>query len=63
MSHTQDILKRTEFLTMCSICKGIRWDEEWLTIERFLLLQVTDIQGISHSICPSCAIEHYRQFL
>ncbi|MBM4289814.1 MAG: hypothetical protein FJ135_17025 [Deltaproteobacteria bacterium] len=63
MENDQDFCQGSRFLTMCSVCHGIRQEEEWLTIERFLLLKMTDIQGISHSLCPACAIEHYGQFL
>ncbi len=59
----QDSLKGPEFLTMCSVCKGIRLNGEWLSLERFLLSYHTEIRGISHSICPTCAIKHYQQFL
>lgn len=50
------------FIVVCAFCKKVRVGEDtWVPIEEF----VRDRAPVefSHSLCPSCAQEHYRDFL
>lgn len=50
------------FLPICSHCKKIRNDEGyWQQLERYIS-EHSEAQ-FSHGICPTCAKEHYPEFL
>ncbi len=44
-------------LHMCSFCKSISIDGQWLPFEQYL--QQNSKLRLSHSLCPDCACEHY----
>ena len=49
-------------LPICAVCKNIRDDKGyWNSIEAYLSEHTEAV--FSHSICPSCAQEHYKEFL
>ncbi|OBZ12888.1 hypothetical protein A8L34_29705 [Bacillus sp. FJAT-27264] len=50
-----------KFIPICASCKSIRNNrEEWLTIERFLQMQL-QVQ-FTHDICPECVRQLYPQY-
>jgi hypothetical protein len=59
------ILKRLQylesFLSVCSFCKRIHIDDQWIPMEIFIS-QRTDTQ-FSHGLCPDCKEKHYGEFL
>jgi carbon starvation protein CstA len=63
--HVSQILSRLQylesFLTVCSFCKRIHMDDQWIAIEKFIS-QRTDTK-FSHGLCPECKEEHYGDFL
>lgn len=49
-------------LPICAICKNIRDDKGyWNTIESYISEHTEAV--FSHSICPTCAQKHYKEFL
>lgn len=58
---TKLLLKRIRylegFLPVCSYCKGIRHNGNWMTLENFLL-ERSNVR-LTHSLCPACAKQHY----
>lgn len=45
------------FVSMCAACKAVRQDEQWVSVERYVVdLARTDV---SHGICPTCAAQLY----
>ena len=61
LAITKSFLKQVKhlegFLPVCSFCKSIRVEEAWEPVERFIH-QRTEVK-MTHSLCPSCAREHY----
>ena len=49
------------FLPVCSFCKKIRVEKEWIPIEKFVMDHSE--ATFSHSLCPGCAQEHYGDLL
>ena len=45
------------FLPVCSFCKKIRVDEEWIPLEDYLDAHTE--AKLSHSYCPECVKKHY----
>jgi hypothetical protein len=62
---TSRILKRLQylegFLSVCSFCKRIHVDEQWIPIEIYIS-QRTDTK-FSHGLCEACKEKHYGEFL
>ncbi|MFC3748515.1 hypothetical protein [Paenibacillus sp. GCM10012306] len=59
--HRSALKQALKFIPICASCKSIRNDqEEWLTIERFLQLQL-HVQ-FTHDICPECVRQLYPQY-
>ncbi|MCC7478073.1 hypothetical protein IT575_06390 [bacterium] len=58
---TRLILARLRYLEgllhMCSFCKSISIDDEWIAFEQYL--QQYSRLRLSHSLCPDCASRHY----
>jgi len=58
---TRLLLKRIHFLEgilpICAFCKKIRVDDNWEQLET-VMVPGTDAD-FSHTVCPSCAKEHY----
>ena len=49
-------------LPICAVCKNIRDDKGyWNSIEAYLSHHTEAV--FSHSICPTCAQKHYKEFL
>ncbi len=61
LSSTQALLKQIRymegFLPVCSFCKKIRVDQDWVPIEHYL--HEHSRVRMTHSLCPLCAKEHY----
>ena len=49
------------FLPVCSFCKKIRVDKDWIPIEQYI--KDHSEAEFSHSLCPECIKEHYGGFL
>ena len=49
------------FLFVCSFCKKIRFEKEWIPIEDYI--REHSESEFSHSLCPECAKKHYGNFL
>ncbi len=49
------------FLRVCSFCKRIRVEREWIPIEQYITTHSE--AEISHTLCPECTEKHYSQFL
>jgi len=45
-------------LPVCSFCKSIRVDKQWMPLEKYM--QRHSSLRLTHSICPSCARRHYQ---
>jgi hypothetical protein len=45
------------FLPVCSYCKSIRHDDNWMQLESFLH-ERSNVR-LTHSLCPGCARKHY----
>ncbi|NUU59986.1 hypothetical protein [Paenibacillus agri] len=59
--HRSTTKQAFKFIPICASCKSIRNEqEEWLTIERFLQLQL-HVQ-FTHDICPGCVRQLYPQY-
>ena len=58
---THTLVKRIKFLEgiipVCSYCKKIRVDEDWVDIDSYI--SAHSEADFSHGICPPCAEEHY----
>lgn len=58
---TKTLLKKIRylegFLPVCSFCKSIRHDDNWMRLEEFL--QMRSNVKLTHSLCPRCAHQHY----
>lgn len=46
------------FLQVCSFCKRIKVDGEWITLEKFMSTYSDAI--LSHGLCPECLEKHYH---
>jgi hypothetical protein len=49
------------FLPVCSFCKKIRIDNEWIQLEQYISAHSDAV--FSHSLCPDCMQEHYGDIL
>jgi len=49
------------FLPVCSFCRQIRVDGEWISLEQYL--DSHSEMKVSHGVCPACASEHYGEYL
>jgi PAS domain S-box-containing protein len=50
------------FIPICAHCKSIRDEKDrWVPVERFV--EDRSAAMFSHGVCPSCAMEHYGEFL
>ncbi len=47
------------FLPVCSFCKSIRVNEDWIPIEDFISKRSEAV--FSHGLCPECAEKHYPE--
>ena len=58
---THKLLQRLSFLEgilpVCSFCKNIRVEKQWVKIERYI--RDRSEADFSHSICPECAKQNY----
>lgn len=58
--HTRRLLRRLheleEFLHVCSWCRKVGHEEQWLTMEEYFDSQLAT--ETSHGICPECARRH-----
>lgn len=55
-------LKHLEgFLPVCSFCKKIRVEKEWIQLEKYITEHSEAV--FSHSLCPECTEEHYGDIL
>jgi hypothetical protein len=58
---THKLLQRLSFLEgilpVCSFCKKIRVNKQWVQIERYI--RDRSEADFSHSICPECAKQNY----
>ncbi|MGD8960481.1 MAG: hypothetical protein PVI27_11595, partial [Desulfobacteraceae bacterium] len=65
VSLTHTILRRLEFfediLPICSFCKKIRSESDWIPIEKYF--RSHSKADFSHSVCPECAEEYYGGIL
>ena len=63
-SKTRIILKRLKrlegLLPVCSFCKKIRVNEEWVAIERYVSEHSDAV--FSHGFCPECGEQHYGKY-
>jgi hypothetical protein len=63
-SKTRLILKRLKrlegLLPVCSFCKKIRVNEEWVAIERYVAEHSDAV--FSHGFCPECGEQHYGKY-
>lgn len=59
--HIKQIKYLEGFLYVCSFCKKIRVNENWLPIEQYLI-EHSEAE-FSHGLCPKCTKEHYWDFL
>lgn len=60
--HTLRRLKYLEgFLPVCSFCKRIRIQDEWIPIEQYISEHSHAV--FTHSFCPECGRKHYGEFL
>lgn len=61
LSSTKALLKQIRylegFLPVCSFCKKIRVESQWVPIEHYL--HEHSRVRMTHSLCPVCAREHY----
>jgi hypothetical protein len=61
LAITKSLLKQIRhlegFLPVCSFCKSIRVDSDWVPIERFMQ-EHADVK-MTHSLCPICAKKFY----
>lgn len=48
------------FLPVCSLCKKIRINEQWIPIEEYISKHSK--VKFSHGMCPSCAKEYYPEY-
>jgi hypothetical protein len=49
------------FLAVCSFCKKIRINNEWIPIEEYMKKHSEVV--FSHSFCPECIKKHYGNFV
>lgn len=49
------------FLLICSFCKRIKVDENWIPVEKYVAEHSTS--KFSHGFCPECAKKHYGDIL
>lgn len=49
------------FLPVCSFCKKIRIEDEWVQMEKYITEHSEAV--FSHSLCPECTEEHYGDIL
>ncbi|MBN2514639.1 MAG: hypothetical protein JXC33_01260 [Deltaproteobacteria bacterium] len=58
---THALIMKIKFLEgiipVCSFCKKIHVDENWVNIDSYI--SAHSEANFSHSICPSCAEKHY----
>jgi hypothetical protein len=61
LTITHAILKRLNFLEgllpICSICKKIRSDQDWIPIEEYISSRSN--ANFTHGICPDCTEKYY----
>ena len=61
VTMTRRLIKKIQYLEgilpVCSFCKKIRKDDEWINIDSY----IRDHSAVefSHSLCPECRKEHY----
>jgi len=62
---TRRVLKRIKhlegLLPICSFCKKIRVENEWVPVERYIADRSD--ADFSHGLCPDCLREHYGPVL
>jgi len=62
---TRKLLSRLEYLEgllhICSFCKKIRVDDEWIPLDKYLSTH-TEAE-FSHGFCPECGEQHYGKYL
>ena len=49
------------FLPICTSCKKIRKDEEWVSIEQYMSDHSEAF--FSHGLCPECAAKYYAEYI
>lgn len=49
------------FLPVCSFCKKIRVEKEWIQLEKYITEHSEAV--FSHSLCPECTEEYYGDIL
>ncbi|MBN2538648.1 MAG: hypothetical protein JXB09_01210 [Deltaproteobacteria bacterium] len=58
---THTLIKKIKFLEgiipVCSFCKQIRVDQDWVNIDSYI--SDHSEADFSHSVCPSCSQKHY----
>jgi len=61
ITMTNRLLKRIQYLEgilpVCSFCKKIRVEDQWVPIEVYIR-DHSEVE-FSHSLCPECREEHY----
>lgn len=64
VSQTQHLIQRVRhlegILPVCSICKKIRSEDQWVPIEGYIR-DHSDVE-FSHSLCPECLEKYYGDF-
>jgi hypothetical protein len=62
---THNLLKKIRYLEgilpVCSFCKKIRVDNQWIPFDSYI--RDHSEADFSHSVCPECAAEHYGNVL
>ena len=62
--HTKRLIKKINylegFLHVCSFCRKINVDEEWIPLETYIK-KSTEAE-ISHSFCPECYEKHFSEY-
>jgi hypothetical protein len=48
-------------LPICSICKKIRSDQDWIPVENYIMSKSD--ADFTHSVCPKCKEEFYGDIL
>jgi len=63
ITFTSKLLKHIKylegFLPVCSFCKRIRVNHDWIPIEDYISNRSEAV--FSHGLCPRCAKEHYPE--
>jgi hypothetical protein len=48
------------FLRVCSFCKRVHRDDQWVPIEQYVAEHSEAV--FSHGLCPDCVAKHYPEF-